>query len=174
MSDADRVRTLAGEYEIARMTLNIPHPYNTDMAKDWIDTHDEEFKSGKGIVFAMVLQETDDLVGAMGLIISERFNRAEIGYWVGKPYWSNGYATEAAVELLRYGFMELELNKIHASHMVRNPASGRVMQKIGMQPEGLLKQHALKWDEFLDMAVYGILSETWHRKNKTKDVDPTL
>jgi RimJ/RimL family protein N-acetyltransferase len=55
----------------------------------------------------------------------------------------------------------MQLNKIHASHMTRNPSSGRVMQKIGMESEGILKQHALKWDEFVDLAVYGILASSW-------------
>ena len=53
------------------------------------------------------------------------------------------------------------MNKIHASHMTQNPASGRVMQKIGMESEGVLKQHALKWDQFVDLAIYGIVSTAW-------------
>ncbi len=166
LTDAPMVQLLAGAYEIAKTTLNIPHPYKAGMAETWIGTHQEEYRSGKGLVFAMVDRSDNQLMGAMGLIISHRFNRAELGYWVGKPFWGRGYATEAARELVRYGFQELKLNRIYATHMTHNPASGRVMQKIGMEAEGLLRQHALKWDQFLDLAVYGILAETWLQDNK--------
>ena len=163
--DAPLIQILAGNYEIAKMTLNIPHPYEKGMAESWINTHQTDYDAGGGVIFAITKGSNQELMGAIGLVINQRFNRAELGYWIGKPHWGRGYATEAASELLRYGFQDLKLNKIHATHMTRNPASGRVMQKIGMESEGLLKQHALKWDQFVDMAAYGILAETWHLNN---------
>ncbi|NQV14217.1 GNAT family N-acetyltransferase [bacterium] len=166
LSDATEVQMLAGAREVAEMTLNIPHPYSNGLAENWISSHKKDFEAGMGMRFAIVEKETAKLIGAIGLIITERFNRAELGYWVGKPYWGKGFATEATKELLRYGFQELKLNKVYATHMTRNPASGRVLQKIGMQLEGLLKQHALKWDQFVDLAAYGILAESWHSSQK--------
>ena len=165
-ADAPAVRELAGAFEVAKTTLNIPHPYKESMAEAWISTHQEDFEAGRSLIFALTLAEQQQLIGAMGLIITSRYNRAELGYWVGKPYWGHGYATEAAAAVLRFGFQELNLNKIHASHMSHNPASGRVMQKIGMQQEGLLQQHALKWDQFVDLAVYGILATDWRQINE--------
>lgn len=167
LSDAAAVQKLAGAHEVAEMTLNIPHPYENGMAEAWISTHQKEFETGLTVVFALTLHESHDLIGAMGLIITQRFNRAELGYWVGKPYWGQGFATEAAVEVLRYGFQILKLNKICATHMTSNPASGKVMQKIGMESEGLLKQHALKWDQYVDLATYGILAENWHLSHES-------
>jgi len=164
-TDAPTVQTLAGAVEVAKMTLNIPHPYADGMAESWIATHQQELASGTGVVFALVRRKDQQLVGALGLVITSHFSRAELGYWIGKPFWGQGLATEAAREVLRFGFQDLQLNKIHASHMTRNPASGRVMQKIGMQQEGLLKQHALKWDQFVDLAIYGILAETWRQQD---------
>jgi [ribosomal protein S5]-alanine N-acetyltransferase len=82
------------------------------------------------VVFAITLAE-DGLIGAIGLMIQAAFARAEMGYWMGVPYWSNGYTTEAAAEVARYGFEELGLNRIHACYVTHNPASGRVMQKLG-------------------------------------------
>jgi len=164
--DAGAIQTLAGEYAVAEMTLNIPHPYIDGMAQIWLESHQAEFESGMGVVFAMHEKTTDQLVGAVGLTVMKRFNRAELGYWVGKPFWGTGYATEASEEVLRYGFQIMKLNKISASHMTRNPASGKVMLKIGMEKEGLLKQHALKWDQFVDLAVYGILAEKWQDLQK--------
>ncbi len=163
-SDAPDIQLLAGAREVAEMTLNIPHPYLKGMAEAWIENHERDFESGEGVVWAMVELKSNKLIGAVGLIVNRRFNRAELGYWVGKPFWGQGFATEASMAALAYGFEEMKLNKIHASHMVRNPASGRVMQKIGMEQEGIFKEHALKWDQFLDLAVYGILSSTWQTR----------
>ena len=84
---------------------------------------------------------------------------AEIGYWIGKPYWSQGYCTEAAREVVRYGFEVLNLNRIQARHMTKNPASGRVMEKVGMKYEGRLRQSLLRWDQFEDVAIYSILRD---------------
>ena len=84
-----------------------------------------------------------------------------MGYWVGAPYWGRGYCTEAARAILRYGFEELGLHRIHAQHFARNPASGRVMQKIGMVYEGRQHEHVRKWDRFEDSDLYGILASDW-------------
>ncbi|MBT4034471.1 MAG: GNAT family N-acetyltransferase [Candidatus Marinimicrobia bacterium] len=160
-TDAPHIQELAGAFEVAEMTLNIPHPYLDGMAETWMSSHQSEYNSGNGVVFAMIELHSGKLVGAVGLTVTKRFNRAELGYWVGKPFWEKGYATEASKALLKYGFEVIRLNKIHASHMTQNPASGRVMQKIGMESEGVLKQHALKWDQFVDLAIYGIVSTAW-------------
>ncbi len=87
---------------------------------------------------------------------------AELGYWIGRFYWGQGYCTEAARQVLRYGFEDLKLNKICARHMQTNPASGRVMQKIGMRQEGCLRQHYNRWGEVVDYPIYGILHAEYH------------
>jgi RimJ/RimL family protein N-acetyltransferase len=161
VSDASRVEELAGAREVAEMTLNIPYPYESGLAEEWFQSHQDDFESGEGVVFALIRKDNLELIGAMGLIFTPRFHRAELGYWIGKPYWGLGYATEAAHEIVRYGFEERGLNRIYATHMTKNPASGRVMQKLGMTQEGCLRQHALKWDEFVDMAIFGLLKKEW-------------
>jgi len=96
-----------------------------------------------------------------GLTLSEAHNHGELGYWIGKPFWGRGYATEAAAAVLRFGFETLQLNRIHAAFMEHNPASGRVMEKIGMSHEGTLRQHMKKWDRFYDVIKYGILKSDY-------------
>jgi ribosomal-protein-alanine N-acetyltransferase len=157
LTDAPVVRELAGQREIASTTLNVPHPYEAGMAEEWISTHQTSFERGELVNFAVTLREGGTLVGAIGLVITQRYNRAEMGYWIGKPYWGRGYCSEAAMALVKYGFGELELNRIFAHHFTRNPASGRVMQKIGMRHEGHLRQHVRKWDVYEDEELYGIL-----------------
>ena len=91
------------------------------------------------------------------MVINQEFEHAEMGYWIGKPYWGQGYAAEASLAVLAYGFDQLGLHRIWARHMRRNPASGRVMQKMGMLYEGCMCQHVKKWDEFEDVLIYACL-----------------
>jgi len=165
LSDAKAVQSLAGDRAIADATLNIPHPYEDGMAEEWISSHQLKFEAGELSNFAIVLRTSGELIGAVGLRITPRFDRAELGYWIGTPYWNNGYCTEAGRTVLQYGFSVLKLNRIHASHLTRNPASGRVMQKLGMVHEGCARQHAKRWDRFEDLELYGILKEQWNRNS---------
>ncbi len=157
LADAPAVTRLAGEREIAANTLSIPHPYPDDAAEKWIGTHEEGYAAGTLGCFAVVERESQNLVGATGLVIKPDHERAELGYWIGKPYWGKGYCTEASAAVLAWGFEERGLNRIFASYFTRNPASGRVMEKLGMTREGLLRAHIKKWGEFQDMVTYGIL-----------------
>ena len=161
LDDAPTVRTLAGEREIAATTANIPHPYEEGMAEEWIASRQEAFDSGQAVTLAVTLKSDGALLGAIALTINKTHHLAEIGYWIGKPYWSQGYCTEAAKEIVRYAFEVLELNRVQARHMTANPASGRVMQKSGMTYEGTLRQSIFRWEEFKDAAIYSILREEY-------------
>ncbi|MFB2839709.1 GNAT family N-acetyltransferase [Floridanema evergladense] len=161
LTDAPEVQRLAGDRVIASFTLSIPHPYEDGMAEDWIKTHPKNLAEGKEVVFAIAFPETNMLCGTIGLAINREHNRAELGYWIGKPFWGNGYCTEAALAVVKYGFESLGLHRIHSAHFSSNPASGRVMQKIGMRYEGCLRQHILKWGNFEYLVKYGILKNEW-------------
>lgn len=162
LGDAEDVRRLAGDRAIADTTLTIPHPYEAGMAETWIATHRPEAAAGRRLTLAIVLRNTGELAGAIGLHgLDSAHRRAELGYWIGRPWWNRGFATEAARALIDYGFATLHLNRIFAQHMIRNPASGRVMEKAGLTREGVLRSHIGKGDRFEDMAVYGILRSEW-------------
>lgn len=155
--DAPALQLLAGNYEVARGTLTMPHPYEDGVAEAWIATHHAKGESGEGVVLAMTTAD-DGVVGAIGLEIEEEHQRGELGYWVGVPYWGRGYATEACAGLLRYGFDVIGLNRIEAQHFLSNPASGRVMQKLGMRFEGIARERFVRFGELEDAALYGILA----------------
>jgi len=159
MDDAPVVQELAGAYSIAAHTTDIPHPYPDGAAEEWISTHAETFAKGTGVNFAITLKEKGTLVGAIGIFIKKQHHLAELGYWIGEPFWNQGYCTEAAREVIHYGFEKLDLNRIQARYMAKNPASGRVMEKIGMQREGTLRQSLHRFDSFEDAHVYAILRE---------------
>ena len=159
LADATEVQRLAGDRAIADTTLNIPHPYKDGMAEEWISKHQDAFDKEQGVTFAITRKPDGVLVGAISLMGMTKGHQAELGYWVGKPYWNQGYCTEAGQAILRYAFAELGFVRVHSCHITRNPASGRVMQKLGMRHEGCRRQHVRKWDKAEDLELYGVLKQ---------------
>jgi [ribosomal protein S5]-alanine N-acetyltransferase len=176
LSDAATVQRLAGDHAIADTTAAIPHPYEDGMAEKWISTHPEVFDQVKGVIFAITFKPQGTLVGAIGLHDMTAGHQAELGYWIGKPYWSQGFCTEASRALLKYAFETLGFNRIHCHHYSRNPASGRVMQKLGMTHEGRRRQHVCKWGKFEDIELYAILKADWQQQqtNRSTCDEPDL
>jgi RimJ/RimL family protein N-acetyltransferase len=156
-ADAARVRELAGDAHIAATTLNVPHPYEEGMAEAWIDTHQALYEAGEAAQFALILKDTLELIGCMGLTIRAGMRHAEVGYWVGVPFQGRGYCSEALQRMISFAFGPLKLHRVYAHHFLTNPASGRVMQKAGMRYEGRCREHVLKSGVFVDLELYGIL-----------------
>lgn len=158
LDDATDVQRLAGDRAVAEFGAAIPYPYLDGMAKSWIMTHRKAFAEEKLAVFAVTLETSGVLVGAMSLIdISRWHRRAELGYWIGRDYWNNGYATEAASRVIDFGFAAFGLNRIHARCLKRNAASARTLEKVGMRPEGCLREHECKNGRLEDILLYGLL-----------------
>lgn len=156
LGDAPVVQRLAGDLRIARTTF-IPHPYDDGMAEEWIRRQAKDHQEGKLINFAVVAMEEESVVGSVGLVLHPAHRRAELGYWIGVPYWGRGYCTEAASAVVRWAFEKLDLHRVYAPHFGSNPASGRVLEKIGMRPEGRLREHYLRDGKFQDSVLWGIL-----------------
>lgn len=163
--DAPALQALASDRRIAATTLNIPHPYPPDGALQFILNDHERRARGEGFGFAITRRDDGALLGGIGLRL-QRSLQAEMGYWVGVPYWGQGYTSEAARRLIAFGFDELGLNRIYASYFGNNPASARVMQKAGMIYEGAMKGHILKWGEYLDLGFYGILRSDYEGQGR--------
>ncbi|HYR10620.1 MAG TPA: GNAT family N-acetyltransferase [Longimicrobium sp.] len=164
LADAPRVQELAGAREVAATTLTIPHPYEDGMAEAWIQGHAAAWEAGKRLSLA-VTSQADGLVGVVGLSLQPAHRHAEIGYWIGVPYWNRGFATEAAGAVLAYGFGELGLHRIVARYFARNPASGGVLRKLGMRHEGTLREHVWRWDRFEDLECCAILEDEWRGRD---------
>ncbi|HEY4902533.1 MAG TPA: GNAT family protein [Candidatus Sulfotelmatobacter sp.] len=159
-SDIAELVPLIGAREVAVFTLRIPHPYTEQDARDFIamTRNDDEVRLG------ITLRTDGRLCGGVGLRPELQHQRAELGYWIGVPYWGNGYATEAARAMLHYGFETLKLNRIEATHVKQNSASGRILVKLGMRHEGCLREHVCKWGEFVDLECYGMLRREWEHR----------
>jgi ribosomal-protein-alanine N-acetyltransferase len=169
--DIPAIVRLAGEKQIAATTLMIPHPYSEDDARNFLAKANEDFTEGLSFTFAISILPGRDLCGAVGLHIADSHKRAELGYWIGVPYWGKGFATEAARAAVAFGFEALNLHRIYAHHFSENTASQRVLEKIGMRHEGRSRQHVRKWDRFVDVENYGILAEEFQHSDSARRSD---
>ena len=131
LSDAENVRELAGDILVARETMNIPHPYEQGMAERWIASLEQQWKERTRVEYAIIRKNDSSYLGGMSYV-EVNGDEAEIGYWIGVPFWKQGYCTEAGKPLLDYGFSEMALRKVTARHLSSNPGSGRVLQKLGL------------------------------------------
>jgi ribosomal-protein-alanine N-acetyltransferase len=133
--DAHRISVLGGDWDVARMTGRIPYPYSTDAALHWVcDLADGE------IVFG--IEHAGELIGICGYSATGD-GAAELGYWIGKPYWGQGYAPEAAAAIMNYGFTRKGVKRFTCCHFVDNPQSGRVAAKLGFRTTG----QCMGWSE---------------------------
>ncbi len=158
--DASRVQQLAGDRAISDTTALIPHPYLDGVAEGWIETHEDERASGMQYTFAIGRADDGLMVGAIALrpVATEHEN---VGYWIGRDYWGCGYATAATRAVVALAFSCLDCQQITASHLARNPASGRVMEKCGLVLVRREKRdHRGRPDDF---CVRGITRDAWEQ-----------
>lgn len=157
-SDAPEVAKLCNNYNLYKNTLYLPYPYSIADALSWIENHLNNFKNNKSYELAITDKVTGKLYGAIALTNNQNFNNGEIAYWVGEEYWGNGYATEAAKVMLEFAFIEKQYHKLFARHFASNPASGRVLEKMGMKKEGVLIDHVKKENVYESLVYYGIIN----------------
>ena len=167
IDDAPRVQQMCGDWAIASTTLALPHPYPNGAAEQWISTHAESFRQGTEVTLAVTLKPTGKVIGSIGLSVNNKHKRGELGYMIAKEHWNRGCCTEAAHTMLSYGFGVLDLNRIQAMHFPRNPASGRVMQKLGMTREGLLRQYVCNRGAIEDLVLFSIVRREYEAAGRT-------
>ena len=155
--DIPQLIPLIGAREVAATTRRIPYPYTPEDAERFL----AEAGQAREINLAIRLLAGMELIG--GGILRPDFDQqnAEVGYWIGVPHWRRGYATEAARALVQYGFETLKLHRVFAFHTANNPASGKVLRNVGLKHEGTMRDHQLKWGQFLDIQLYGMLRSEW-------------
>ncbi|NIK76441.1 RimJ/RimL family protein N-acetyltransferase [Paenibacillus castaneae] len=158
-SDASEVTRLCDNYNIYKNTLYLPYPYSIEDALPWIENHLDNFNNNRSFEFAITDKATGNLYGAIALTNNQKFNNGEIAYWIGEEYWGSGYATEAGEAILEFAFLEKQYHKVYARHFMSNPASGRVIKKIGMVQEGILRDHVMKENQYVDLIYYGIINK---------------
>ncbi len=156
-SDAAAVAKLCNNINIYQTTLYLPYPYTIDDALSWIDRHEANFAARLMYEFAVTDKLSGELYGAIALSCNEKSNNGELAYWIGEEFWGRGYATEAAEAMVEFAFEDRLYHKVFARYFSSNPASGKVMEKIGMSVEGILREHIRKDGRYEDLVHYGII-----------------
>lgn len=122
---------LANNRKISDHVLNIPNPYSEPDAVFRISYVFQGFKNKARYVFAITLKETGEFVGEIGLHHTNSREEAQLGYWIGEPFWNHGFATEAIAAVLKFGFTQLNLKLVFATVNMDNAASAKVLLKNG-------------------------------------------
>lgn len=154
--DAREVAEVASLRIVSDCMISIPHPYPSDEASRWTQLKLRGAQTGECFAFRI-----DCALGFCGVVelrdIDFEHEQGELSFWLAPERQGNGYATEAAAAVVAFGFLDRGLNRIVAFHMVRNKASGRVLSKLGFQPEGLLRERVKKWGVYEDVRLMAIL-----------------
>jgi ribosomal-protein-alanine N-acetyltransferase len=140
-ADLPKVAALMADYNVAKNLSTAPHPYTLADAEVFYGRHCEARARGDGYVFAIMRKSDGALIGKNGLHAKDGV--VEMGYWLGKPYWGQGFATEAARRVLEFGFDDLKLEKIVAGWFEDNPASGRILAKLGFAATETIERNCL-------------------------------
>jgi RimJ/RimL family protein N-acetyltransferase len=164
LAHASAVQALASDPLIAA-TSNVPHPYPADGAATWIRYTLTQRELGYELNFAVLADAL--LVGVCGVLnISGRPRRAELGYWIGVPYWNRGYASAAARDLVRLVFERHDIEELHSSCLVKNAASSRVLEKTGFRHVGYGTHPSAKWKPVDRFAMFELTRQEWLNRPK--------
>lgn len=157
--DAKHVYDCCNDYDVVKTTLKMPWPYTMEIAEGWINKQIQNENDGENYELAICFKnDPKKVIGCIALLnIKSEPKRAELGYWVGKKYWRQGIATEAARAMIEYGFNKLGLHSIIARYFDINPASGRVMQKCGMTYVGTMRENEIRFGKYQNVGYYEIL-----------------
>ena len=157
LGDVDDVLAYASEPDVGQY-ISLPRPYTRDNAVEFVARQVLADWSTEP-TFAIVFE--GHVVGGIGLRIKRQHDIAELGYALAKPQWGKGLTPEAARDVVGWGFERYGLNKVGAYGALRNRQSWRVMEKLGMTREAVLRSHSKLWDEYVDEVYYGVLREEW-------------
>ena len=158
---ARAVQELASDPGIGA-TSNVPAPYPSDGAVRFIRQAVRQWRAGKDFVFAVTVE--GNAVGVCSLLgVGGDPRKAELGYWIGRPFWRRGYATEAAWRVVRFGFRDISLATIRSSCLVGNVASRRVLEKVGFRQTAIGGNANPKWKATDRFALFELTRSEWLR-----------
>lgn len=150
---------LIGDYEVSKNLGTVPHPYAQSDALAWVLGLDERRAKGEAFQFGVTRKSDDAYMGGCGLHLQN--GEFELGYWYGKPYWKQGYATEAARRVLEFAFGELQAPHVWAGWFHDNPRSGHVLAKLGFTSTGFEKRACMARGTDLGCNIVTLSRETF-------------
>jgi len=139
--DVESIAAWIGDWDVAKNLANVPHPYRESDAHEFVSRKIRQRAHGEDYCFAILRKSDGVFMGCCGLALED--GRFELGYWLGKPFWGQGFATEAAKKVLSFAFRDLKAQSVWAGWFHDNPASGRVLEKLGGRPDGAEPKNSL-------------------------------
>ena len=159
LRDAPSLFSWSSDPQVARYVLWSAHA-SVRETREYIRYVRSLYRQSLPSSWGILLRNTDQVIGTIGLMAWSPENRmAEIGYSLSRSFWNQGIMTEAAARVIRSVFTDLDINRVEAQHDVRNPASGRVLEKCGMKKEGVLRARVFNKGEAVDVAMWAILKK---------------
>jgi RimJ/RimL family protein N-acetyltransferase len=154
-ADIEALTVYLADEDIYNCTLRIPRPYTRSDAERWFVLLEEEEKQGQPPL-KWAIRQREELVGGIGLErAAGQPHRAELGYWLARPFWNQGIMTAVVAAVCTHAFETLRLLKLTANVFSFNTASTRVLQKCGFEQEGYLRKHIVKDGKLIDSIVFG-------------------
>jgi 8-oxo-dGTP diphosphatase len=160
-ADVEAIVAQLSDPVVSATTARIPHPFGPDDAMGWIDKCRHEREAGEGLALIVERRADRALVGAAGIHLLAADVPLILGYWIGRPYWRQGYATEAARGLLGHAFAALAVERVHASVYPGNPSSIRVLAKLGFRVVGPIREPAPARGGARDAILHEIRADEW-------------
>jgi len=162
--DAKNIYLNIQDKTISESTLNIPWPYKSEDAQIFIQKTKKSLQKKSEFVFGIELKNRKEVIGCIGLDkVNFEHKNAELGYWLGSKYWSQGIVTKAGKLILKFGFEKLKLHRIWCCIFSDNPASKKVVEKLGFKREGLHRETSWREGRWRDNVRYGILDREFER-----------
>ena len=160
--DSLDIQKSAGKREIADTMISLPHPYPNGGAERFVARKQNEREAGISVTYIIEKKSGNEFCGLIEVRdIDHERSQGELSFWLAIKAWGHGYMSEVVQVIVQYGFEVLSLNRLYAHHMLRNPATGRVLEKNGFKQEGLLRQRVQKWEQYEDVALWAILRQDW-------------
>ncbi len=142
MTDMPAFVAILNDYDVAKNLRTVPHPFTDTLFREALARIDGERRDGTDFAFAVTRAMDGALIGLCA-VNRGAMGAWEFGYWYGKPYWGQGYATEAAQPVMRFAFEDMGAERLTAGWFDDNPASGAVLHKLGFTVTGVARVHCV-------------------------------
>ena len=157
--DAKILQENINDFEQTKYMHEVPYPYTLEDAESYIK-YLKSITDDSCIELGIFNRSTDEFIGVVSLSnINYQYENGEIGYWIRKKFWNNGYAKEATQMLIRYAFQELNLVRIYATLQKENTGSLALLTSLGFQVEGLMRKSVKNKGKLVDRYICSLLLE---------------
>lgn len=154
LKDAKDLTKNMNNWNVIQYLSSLPFPYELKHAKQFSGKIEKEMKKENPNDYVMVIEINGEVVGAVGAHHVMHKHKAEVGYWLAEKHWGQGIMPEAVKKFMAHIFTEFKLRRIYSKVYAFNKPSMRVMEKLGMQFEGIERKGAFKNGKYIDCHIY--------------------